>query len=158
MERAIEASTIIGARPGAVVALLAAEPSIAMPNPLTLSVGGAHQDVTVVLDETVVEGLLATVGVAWRSREHEHLLPSFDGTLSAEPSVGGTRLRLVGHYRVPLGPVGRFGDGLIGRRAAHESLRDALGDVARRVDHAVGAGADLEYDVALTEHSEIYIG
>ena len=110
------------------------------------------------LDDTVVDGSCATVGVAWRSREHERLLPSFGGELVAVPWVGGTRLRLSGSYRVPLGPVGHFGDGLIGRRFAHLALRDALEDVARRLDAAVGPGTRPAYEVEITEHPEIYIG
>src|SRR5687768_12920525 len=45
--------------------------------------------------------------LAWCPAGHERLLPSFDGMLALEvDAMGGTRLRIRGTYRPPLGPVG----------------------------------------------------
>ncbi|HEX6421348.1 MAG TPA: hypothetical protein VFZ77_22795, partial [Acidimicrobiales bacterium] len=40
-------------------------------------------------------------------------------------------------YTVPLGPVGRFGDGLVGRRIARQSFESFLEDTAARLDAEV---------------------
>jgi hypothetical protein len=72
----------------------------------------------------------------WRASGRDRLFPVFDGRLeaTAAPGGAGTVLSVVGVYTVPLGPVGRFGDGLIGRRLARQSLTAFLEDAARRID------------------------
>jgi hypothetical protein len=86
-----------------------------------------------------VEGGTATVPVRWEPAGHQRLLPTFVGELVLRADgAGRTDVELHGSYRVPLGPVvGRFGDTLIGRRIARQSLGDLLGAAARRLDEVV---------------------
>jgi hypothetical protein len=86
-----------------------------------------------------VDGGTATVPVRWEPTGHQRLLPTFVGELVLRPDASGrTDIELRGAYRVPLGPVvGRFGDTLIGRRIARQSLADLLDRAARRLDRVV---------------------
>jgi hypothetical protein len=66
-------------------------------------------------------------------------------------------LSVAGVYTVPLGPVGRFGDGLIGRRLARQSLTAFLEDAAGRIEADIHRRTTSEtwrpspYRVALRE-------
>ena len=86
-----------------------------------------------------VEGGTATVPVRWEPAGHQRLLPTFDGELVLRADGSGrTDIELHGSYRVPLGPVvGRFGDTLVGRRIARQSLRELLEQASRRLDEVV---------------------
>lgn len=86
-----------------------------------------------------VEGGTATVPIRWGPAGHQRLLPTFDGELVLRADGSGrTDVELHGAYRVPLGPVvGRFGDTLVGRRVARQSLRELLDHTARRLDEVV---------------------
>ncbi len=58
-----------------------------------------------------------------------------------ETSADGSdasRLTVRGIYTVPLGPVGRFGDGVIGRRLARQSLIAFVEGLAGRLDREAG--------------------
>ena len=91
-----------------------------------------------------VDGGTATVPVRWEPAGRQRLLPTFVGelVLRAEGS-GRTDVELHGSYRVPLGPVvGRFGDTLVGRRIARQSLADLLARAARRLDEVVDRRRD----------------
>ena len=79
----------------------------------------------------------ASLPLRWRASGRDRLFPVFEGRLGATPDGAGTLLSVAGVYTVPLGPVGRFGDGLIGRRLARQSLTDFLEGAARRLDAAV---------------------
>ena len=100
--------------------------------------------------DVVVEvgGITSTVGetavrLAWAPAEHVRLLPSFDGSLVVRPGgAGGTDVLLVGPYRVPLGPVGRFGDTVAGQRIARRSLSRVLEHFAARLSHELRRRAD----------------
>lgn len=95
----------------------------------------------------------------WRASGRDRLFPVFDGRLEATPDAGGsgTVLSVVGVYTVPLGPVGRFGDGLIGRRLARQSLSAFLEDAAGRIETDIHRRTTSEawrpspYRVALRE-------
>lgn len=76
----------------------------------------------------------------WEDSEHPQLFPTFDGGLEVRADGAGTEIRLVGSYRPPLGPLGRFADGLVGHRVVTASLESFLTDVADRLaDVAVEA-------------------
>ena len=71
---------------------------------------------------------------------HERWLPEFDGELEVTVASGeGATLRLHGFYTVPMGHIGRFGDGVIGHRLARRALTRFLDDVAARLDREVRA-------------------
>jgi len=158
MERPIEASTIIAAASDRVGGLLRAEPEIALPNPATLSVGAVHHQVVVTVDDAHTIEDRVVVPVSWHATGNDHLFPTFLGELSAEPSAGGTRLRLAGTYTVPLGLLGRFGDGVVGRRLAAESIRAFLADVAGRVATALEIAVELAVVSVDELPSEVFIG
>ena len=158
LERSIEATTIISASADRVRGLLASDPAAALTNPTTLAAGGLHHDVVVTLDEPELGAGGVSVPVSWHPVDHARLFPSFIGELEAEPSVAGTRLRIFGIYSVPLGVVGQFGDGLVGRRLAQQSLQSLLEGVAARVAAALDA-EDAAAPVTVVEQpSELFIG
>lgn len=75
------------------------------------------------------------VTLRWSPTGGGTLLPSFTGTLSGAPTTDArTHLSLSGSYRVPLGPVGRFGDGVVGKRVARQSVDVLLDRLARRLE------------------------
>jgi hypothetical protein len=78
-----------------------------------------------------------TLPVKWEATGREHLFPTFDGELEATPDRAGTRLRLSGRYTVPLGLLGKIGEGVTGHRVATGSLTQYLEDLARRLDAEV---------------------
>jgi hypothetical protein len=71
--------------------------------------------------------------LSWQPAAHTKLLPSFRGTLVAEPAGEDTCLRISGSYRPPLGQLGAFGDGLIGHRLARRTLDSLVGFVAKQL-------------------------
>lgn len=72
--------------------------------------------------------------LSWQARGWPRLFPTFDGSLDAAADADGTVLSLRGTYSVPLGPLGRFGDGLAGRRLARHAGSSFLEQAARRVE------------------------
>jgi hypothetical protein len=73
--------------------------------------------------------------VSWRPVGHRRVLPGFTGEITvAVDGDGSTRLGLAGTYDVPLGHVGRFGDGLVGRRVALGTLTALVESAAARLD------------------------
>lgn len=97
---------------------------------LTLDVAAGasiHHDVVVQLGVPFEEGMKLVVPVEWRGSGLEHLVPVFEGQLELSPSGQETKMALVGGYTVPLGVVGRFGDGVIGWRLARRTF-EALAD------------------------------
>lgn len=96
-----------------------------------------HQDVLVQLGAPVQVASSIVVPVLWRGPGRDHLVPAFKGQLALSPSGQYTTMALVGSYTVPLGVVGRFGDGVLGWRLARrtfETLADRL--MARLVETA----------------------
>ncbi len=66
----------------------------------------------------------------------ESMLPTFDGSLEFTAlDTRTTRLRLDGRYRVPLGALGRFGDGVVGHRIARQSVGGLLDTIVERIEH-----------------------
>jgi hypothetical protein len=86
---------------------------------------------------------VSALPVWWEDAEHPELFPTFDGGLEVHDVDGGTEVRLVGSYRPPLGAVGRFADGLLGRRIVAASLEAFLTAVADRRTRAAVAGSDV---------------
>ena len=155
MERTIEATTVVPAVPARVAAVLADDPGAVLASArtpeerragrfrtrLSVDLGGGtrlQQEVEIEVGPAVRagEGGVA-LPVAWHSVAHDRLLPSFRGELGAVPDRGGTALRLAGTYVVPLGALGRFGDGVLGRRLARRSVVAFLEDAGRRLDAEV---------------------
>jgi len=134
---------------------------------LDLGAGASvHQNVSVQLGipKPVDDGLV--LPLAWRATGREEWLPAFTGELSASEARHGTRLRLSGMYTVPLGVVGKFGDGVLGRRLARSSLRALVERLAGHLESEVQARlnavgwrpAPRPVDLREHGHSEIYIG
>ena len=73
------------------------------------------------------------VPIEWEPIAHTALLPTFVGVLELVEAVDGVELAITGIYGVPLGVVGRFGDGLIGRRVAQQSISSLLGAMAAQL-------------------------
>ena len=93
------------------------------------------------------------------------LFPQFAGELEASGHGDTTRLCLRGAYRVPLGFVGRFGDGIAGRRLARASVVGVVERIAAQLEEGVAPLAAIPVQpilqtIAVTEsaHSELYIG
>jgi hypothetical protein len=154
MERAVEASTIMQVRFAPVREVLLDDPGSLFGGPpadgdptsrrFTMELGldlGARTSVsqTVIVHLGIARGDDATivVPVRWQASGHEQLLPTFDGEVAVAAVDEGTRLRLTGTYTVPLGIVGRFGDGVFGRRVARRSLESLVQRLATRVESAV---------------------
>jgi hypothetical protein len=78
-------------------------------------------------------------------------------------------LHLSGHYSVPLGAVGAFGDRLLGHRVARRSVQAFLEAAATRIDAKLSGEAEngesmippptSEITVTIDEvHPELYLG
>jgi hypothetical protein len=115
------------------------------------------QDVLVDLAPLSMDAGLARFGVCWQAVGHPELFPVFGGDLELRPVGDGVGLRLSGHYRVPFGSVGRFGEALVGRRLARHTLERLLKDIARGLESvALADGRTLESAMDLT--AEFYWG
>lgn len=93
------------------------------------------------------------------------LFPQFAGELEASGHGDTTRLCLRGAYRVPLGFVGRFGDGMAGRRLARASVAGVVERIAEQLEEdgeplAAAPVQRVLQSVSVSEcaHSELYIG
>lgn len=107
---------------------------------LSVAIGAGaslQQDVVVEVGRPHASDDGLTLPMRWHATGHERLAPSFDGELILSGDALHTLLALRGSYVVPLGPLGRFGDGLAGRRVARRSLAGYLEQVARRLDAEV---------------------
>lgn len=115
--------------------------SAAMVIDLSVAVGGGsaiRQDVEVALGAPRSAEGEAWVPISWEPTSHARMLPSFDGALGVVNDGGGrTELSITGTYHVPLGIVGRFGDGVVGRRVAQQSLRVLLQRIAQHIDERI---------------------
>lgn len=184
MKRSIEATTKVRAPLEQARAVLADDAATVLAGPcsvedrrarqylVTLAVdigAGAHlqQDVTLEAGRPQRAGDGFAVPVRWHATSHERLVPAFDGELLVSGDGLHTEVALRGSYTVPLGPLGRFGDGLAGRRAARRSLTSYLEQLARRLDAEVDRRNEsvgwrpAPYAVSLCEHdarSEHFIG
>lgn len=84
--------------------------------------------------------------LSWQPPDGSRLVPSFRGVLEAKSAVDGTHLDLAGSYHPPLGPVGAFGDGLVGHRVARRTAASFLARLAQRIDRT----AERRVTVAIT--------
>jgi hypothetical protein len=183
MERALEASVRVEASPEPVIEILSRDPArilTGMSSPDTSAfaaelagdLGGgtslAHE-VDVAFGRLPDDGSLSRFGLSWRAHDHQGALPAFGGDLEVHPDGKGSRLQLSGHYSLPLGPVGGFGDRLLGHRIAHRSVQALLEAAGARIDsalaqerHAGGSGAGRQTEnVTVTiddVHTELYLG
>ena len=183
MERSIEASTKIRVPYGPVFRILLDDPGAVFTETHTvkerrerhlrielgvnLGAGASvHQEVTLQLGVPRLAKDGVVLPVAWRATGRERWLPTFHGELEASAAGADTRLRLNGAYTVPLGLVGKFGDGVLGRRLASRSLRTLVERLACRLEsqaqprpssegwHRAPDPAELREEA----HSEIYVG
>ena len=182
MERALEASVRVEAGPEPVIEILSRDPAgilTGRPSPdtsafaaeLVVDLGGgtslAHE-VDVAFGRLPDDGPVSRFGLAWRAHDHQGALPAFGGDLEVHPDGKGSRLQLSGHYSLPLGPVGGFGDRLLGHRIAHRSVQSFLEAAGARIDAEIAqtraagsmAGPRTEsVTVAIEDvHTELYLG
>ena len=97
--------------------------------------GGMHvsREVRVGLGPVFQEDDAFVVAVWWEAAEHPQLFPTFDGGFEVRPAGDDTELRLVGSYEPPLGPFGRFADGVVGHRLVTASLDALLASASERL-------------------------
>src|SRR5581483_5154215 len=88
-----------------------------------------HWDVEVHLGPLVDDDDAVGVPLWWEAATLPALFPTLNAGLEATPTPAGTELRLVGHYLLPLGRIGAYGDGLRGHRLAIACLDDFLSRV-----------------------------
>jgi hypothetical protein len=138
--------------------------------PIDLSVdlgagASVHQQVMLHFGIAEATDTGVVVPVAWRATGRERLFPTFSGQLEAFEAHTGTQLRLSGIYTLPLGAIGRVGDGVVGRRLARHSLEELLGRLARRIEAEAARRLDSARRRSAPrpaspewERSEMYIG
>ncbi len=104
--------------------------------------GGIHiaRDVRIGCGPLLEEDDAFALPVWWEAAEHPQLFPTFDGGLEVRGIDEETELRLVGSYQPPLGPIGRFANGVAGHRVVTASLETFLTGAAERL---AAAAADL---------------
>jgi hypothetical protein len=183
MERPIEASATIQAAFGRVRQVLLDEPGVLFGETqapderrarrfridlgVDLGQGASlHQTAMVQVGAARSSPAGVVLPLAWQPTGRGRMLPTFEGELEASEVRTGTGLQLTGTYTVPLGLVGRFGDGVVGRRLARRSLGALMEQVAWRLESEVDRRLDsparrqVSRPVELHEdaHSEIYVG
>ena len=182
MERALEADVRVEASPELVVEILSSDPAgilTGMPSPDTAAFpaeiavdfgGGASvaHEVDVAFARLPDEGAVRRFSLAWRAHDHQGALPAFRGDLKVHQESNGSRLQVSGRYSVPLGPVGGFGDLLLGHRIACRSVQAFLAAAGARIDAALaqrrdtrGAAGLGSENVTITVgdvHTELYLG
>jgi hypothetical protein len=118
---------------------------------------GVRQEVVVTLGAPCSAEGETWVPIEWEPFAHAQVLPSFSGVLELVDGFEGVDLAITGIYDVPLGVVGRFGDGLVGRRVAQQSIRSLLDGMARRLrsciadDFVHAAWKPAPYPISLRE-------
>ena len=183
MERALEADVRVEASPELVAEILSRDsagiltgmPSpdtVAFPAEIAVDLGGgtsvAHE-VDVTFTRLSDDGAVRRFSLSWRAHDHQGALPAFRGDLTVHQESNGSRLQVSGRYSVPLGPVGGFGDLLLGHRIAGRSVQAFLDAAGARIDAALAQRRDSRGPVAgpPTEnvtmtveevHTELYLG
>ena len=104
--------------------------------------GAVTREVRVGFGPLVDDDDALALPIWWEDAEHPLLFPTFDGGLEVRAEGDGTELRLVGSYEPPLGPFGRFADGLAGHRVVLASLRTFLDGLAGRLVAARPVGGE----------------
>ena len=111
--------------------------TLTMSAPVASGAGLGH-DIEVRVGTTAVAQDEVRVPLDWEPVGHERLVPSFHGVMTMRAAgAGRTSIELSGAYEVPLGPVGRFGDAVVGRRVARESVSRLLAHLAGNLDREV---------------------
>ena len=179
MERALEADVRVEASPELVAEILSSDPAgiltgmpspdaVAFPAEIAVDLGGgtsvAHE-VDAAFARLSDEGEVSRFSLSWRAHDHQSALPAFRGELEVHQESNGCRLQLSGRYSVPLGPVGRFGDLLVGRRIARRSVQAFLDAAGGRIDAEHARSRDAARppteNVTVTVedvHTELYLG
>ena len=149
MERKIETSVEVSAPLAVICDVLRQDPGVLFPEgsgdhrarrfttmiaaPVGASAAVEHE-VRVELGVLTVTADGAEVPMRWEPVGNGLLLPSFDGVLMFRALEGRrTEIQLRGGYRVPLGPVGRFGDTVVGPRVARGTIAALVDGVAHRL-------------------------
>lgn len=87
------------------------------------------------------EDEVARLSVRWRPADGHGLYPIMDADLEVYPLAHGSRpltqLSFIGHYRPPLGILGRAGDALMGRRVAEMVVKHFVEEVAGQIEAAL---------------------
>jgi hypothetical protein len=137
---------------------------------LTVALGAgasAHQAVELELGPAHTTAAGLELPLRWQAAGREHLFPRFVGQLTLSEARPGTRVRLSGNYTVPLGTIGRFGDGVFGHRLARRSLETFVHDLGARLATEVERrlapneprrGTAFSSTVDERDHSEIHVG
>ena len=111
--------------------------TLSMSAPISSGAGLEHE-VRVRVGTTTPADDEVRVPLDWDPVGHERFVPSFQGVLVLRAAgAGRTGVELSGSYTVPLGPIGRFGDAVVGRRFGRESVSRLLAQLARNLDHEV---------------------
>jgi hypothetical protein len=98
-------------------------------------VAGRHlrREVRIGVGPLIDDDDVLVLPIWWEDADFPHLFPTFDGGLELRPDRGGTEVRLVGSYEVPLGALGRFADSLAGHHVVIASLETFLSRAAGRL-------------------------
>lgn len=137
---------------------------------LTVALGAgasARQEVELRLGPARTTAAGVELPLQWHATGREHLFPRFAGKLTLSESRTGTRLRLTGSYTVPLGSIGRFGDGVVGHRLARGSLATFAHELGARLEAEVerrlktkspSSGLRARSTADEYDHPEIHVG
>ena len=94
--------------------------------------GSLHHDAIVVARP--VPGVARTWTISIRPAGASRVLPSFTGTMAVKERDLGSTLQLLGAYTPPLGPIGAFGDGVVGHHLVRQSLERFLAEIGDRIE------------------------
>lgn len=157
VRRTLIANLPVSGHASELVERFASDPHLWMPPPASgrgrdrwtvqLRIGPAHRFVLLRLGQPWRIGAAVWRACSWAPQSEEHdvvdatsWLPSFSGTIGAEPGSNGIRLVLHGTYVPPQGRVGALADALLFRRLAHRSAIHLLQEVAAQLTATPKAG------------------
>lgn len=104
--------------------------------------GGVEQDVLVDVGLPQLTGNSIALPISWRAAGRTRLFPTFAGELQVVRHGTAARLDLRGTYELRLGPLGRLGDRLAGRRLARQSLDVFAQQAATRLESEIQRRSD----------------
>ncbi len=83
------------------------------------------------------------VNLSWEADHHKRLLPYVNGHLEVDQvSAAVSELRYVGHYRPPLGILGRLEDTAIGHRVVEDAIGQLLDETITHLRQHHASGTD----------------